>query len=74
MIHPKIQNPFLKMWKCDFKLKSMSSFEACPPMYVKNPLTVRTCVVGILEVVYKKWDQAAAKHQPARQNFEKLLN
>lgn len=35
-------------------------------VHVKNPLTAWTTVVGVLEVVYKKWNQAAAEHQPVR--------
>lgn len=35
-------------------------------VHVKNQSTAWTTVVGILEVVYKKWNQAAAEHQPVR--------
>lgn len=43
-----------------------TSFEACPLFNMKNTFALRTAVAGVLEVVNKKRNQAAAKNQPVR--------
>lgn len=45
----------------------LKSFTACFPVYVEDTLTARTAVIGILEIVHKKWNQTASKQESGRQ-------
>lgn len=38
-------------------------------LYIEDPLAPGARVIGVFEALEKEWDQAAANHQPGRQNY-----
>lgn len=50
-----------------------SSFAALSLLNVQDSVAAGTCVVGVLEPLHEKWNQAAAKDQPAPQTHSHVF-